>query len=569
MKFTIIHRTKKYKFLSMKYKLREPQQKVLEKIRENISKGNKKILIQACTGFGKTILSYEICRSSIEKGNRVLFTSHRIQLAGQTKDKFSSLNPSYLQGNSSGYNESSLLLVATLQTLINRGIQEPKIIIIDEVHYAYESKLVQSLFERFPNAIFIGLSATPVDDKGYLLEGFDSIIDDYQTEDLIKLGWLVPFKIYCPVNVNLESVPLKGNDYDNVELEKVVNKDDITNSIVENYIKYGEDRKFICFAINKKHATSLYASFTKNGITVEIIDADTTKEQRELYLSGYKYGPIKGLINIEILTAGFDEPTLSCVILACPTKAWKKYIQCCGRGIRLNGNTLEESVINGKSDCILIDCAGAVEEHGLPDARRKFIFGKKISRVIDRELNFDETTERKKEISVEKQVYLKRIGSLLDLYDGKVYKLESELQDDVNSYLEKTDFFWWRQNSGKMFKDGRWIHFASKSGLPDNTVFYKDTSFFFGVELKLLKGTLTDKQKQTLPEMTQRKVLFFIAESVFDVYKIIEFVERNIEISENSTIICNSIYELYDRQIELRTKLKIPLYDARATESTN
>jgi hypothetical protein len=276
-------------------------------------------------------------------------------------------------------------------------------------------------------------------------------------------------------------------------------------------------------------------------------------------LYDYKLGKLHGLINIEILTAGFDEPTLSCVILACPTKSWKKYIQCCGRGIRLNGDSYEKSVINGKPDCILLDCSGAVKEHGLPDTRRSFIFGTKISRVIDRELKLDDIEERKvsENLPVEKQVFLKRIGSLLDLYDGKVYKNEAELQEDVNSFLKKTDFFWWRQNSGKMFKDGRWIHFTSKAGLPDNTVFYRDSSLFFGLELKMPKGSLTTHQKETLPEMMQRGVLFFIAESVFDVYKIIEFVETHITDNEDKFILDKKIYNLFPREIELRKKLKL------------
>ena len=544
----------------MQIKLREPQVVVLNKIRSNIKEGHKRILVSAATGYGKTILAYEICRSSIANNNRVLFTSHRIQLAEQTRDKFKSLNPSFLQGNSDGYNEKSLLLVATLQTLINREIIEPRIIIIDEVHYAYESKLVQSLFEKFPNATFIGLSATPVDNRNYLLEGFDSIIDEFQTIDLIKLKWLVPFKCYAPFTPDLSNVKILGGEYKKDELEEAVNKPDVNKTIVENYIKYGEDRKFICFAVDKKHAFELNRTFINQGIKTNYITADTPESERLRILSALKSGSIQGLINIEILTAGFDEPTLGCVILACPTKSWKKYIQCAGRGIRLDGLSFEQSVLNGKSDCILLDCAGAIEEHGLPDDRKKFIFGTKITKVIDRELNLDadiKASEKISQLTEEKQIYLKRIGSLLDLYDGKIYHKEAELQEDVNSYLCKTPFFWWRQNSGKMFKDGRWVHFASKSGLPDNTVFYKDTSIYFGLELKLKTGRLTDKQKQTLPEMIQRKVLFFICESVFDVYRSIEHLESNITETDEEIIISRNIHEMPEWQKQLREKLKL------------
>ena len=548
------------------YKLREPQNIVYSKIREHAINKRRKILVSAPTGFGKTILSYQICKDAISKGNRVLFTSHRIQLAEQSRDKFIDLNPSFLQGDSEGFNEDYKLLVATLQTLINTDIKSPSVVLIDEVHYSFESNYIQTLFTRFPNAVFIGLSATPVNDKNFLLDGFDAIIDDYQTTDLIKLGWLVPFKVFSPMNINTENVKLSKTtgDYQEKSLEAEIIKEDINYSIVDNYIKLGEDRKFICFALNKKHCLALQIAFFDSGIITEIISADTSKKDRDLIFKRYESGVTKGLISIEILTAGFDDPTVSCVIMASPTKSWKKYIQCAGRGIRLLGNTIDESVKNGKSDCILLDCCGCVEEHGMPDDRKELVFGKKISRVIDRIMNLDTSNNNRnnisKTITEEKQVFLKRIGSLLDIYENKIYSKESELQEDVNNFLDKTGYFYWRQNSGKMFKDGNWVHFASKSGLPDNTVFYKNTSFFFGLELKMKYGKLTEHQKKTLPEMTQKKVLFFICESVFDVYLAIEHIENNIEFNSESLTIKNSMYELSEKQIKYREKLKLPLY---------
>ncbi len=546
------------------YELRPPQQDILSQIRKYALSGHRRILVSAATGIGKTILSYDICRTAKEKGSRVLFTAHRIQLAEQTFKKFSSLSPSFLQGDSDGYDHDNLVQVATLQTLINREIETPNIVIIDEVHYAYNSTLIQSLFDRFPDALFIGLSATPVGADDYLLEGFDSIIDTYQTADLIRLQWLVPFVCFSPIKIDLSQVKIKGEDYDEEDLEKTVNVPSVNKSIVENYKKHGEGRKFICFAVNKKHATELVEAFNTGGIPVGMIVAGTTQAQREHIFKKHEAGTIKGIINIEILTAGYDSPSISCVILACPTKAWKKYIQCCGRGIRLYGNSYLESMGNGKSDCILLDCASAISEHGLPDQRRVFKFRPKISRVVDRQLkideNDDEREEKIKRISVEKSIFLKKIGSLLDLYESKEYAKENELQDDVNKFLERTGYFWWRQNSGKAFIEGRWVHFASKAGLPDNAVFYKNTSFYFGLEVKLAKGKLTDKQKETLPEMTEMKVLYFIIENVFDVYTAIEHIETHTEITDQAFTISKEIYQLPQRQVELRSRLKLELY---------
>lgn len=521
--------------------LRPYQIDVYEKIISSIKDGNKRILVLAATGFGKTILAKYIAKNAIEKGNRVLFTNHRIALASQSYRVFSDLNAELLQGENKLKDPSAKFIVASLQTLIDTEIPEPKIIIIDECHYGYEGNLIQSLFSKFPDAYFIGLSATPVDNNDNLIEGFDSIISDYQTKDLIDIGMLTPFKCFAPLAINISKV--KATEFDEKEQMNVIEKENINKSVVDNYLEFGENRTFICFGVNKKHLVDLKKVFQDQNISVEIIDADTNDKERVKHFENLKNGNLKGLLSIEILTAGFDEPKVACVILAMATMQWKKYIQCAGRGIRLIGNSIDESTKNGKSDCILLDFGGNIERHGLPEERKVFKFGKKISRVIDKKLGLNEIVPKTK-ISVEKEVYLRKIGSTLDLYDGKKYKLESELQEDVNTFLKRTGFFWWRQNSGKAFIQGRWVHFASKNGLPDNAVFYRNTSFFFGLELKLPNGRLTVEQQKTLPEMLENKVLFFICESVYDVFLAIEHVEKHINLVDNILNINMNVYNL-------------------------
>ena len=535
------------------YNLRPFQQSLYDKIKENLSKGNTKILMVAATGAGKTAISHEIIKNANARNNTVVFTSHRIALAEQTKDKFKGLDVDFLQGSNKSFNPNYKCLVTTLQTLITTEIKLPKIIIIDEVHYGYNSKLIQNLFKRFPEAIVIGLSATPVDDNDCILQGFDCIIDDYQTEDLIKLGWLVPFNCMAPFTIDTKDLKTEA------ELEGVINKNDINQSIVNQYLLHGEDRKFICFANSKQHCEDLKNTFYPTKC--EIITADTKKADRDKYLTEFKNGALKGLISIEILTAGFDEPSLSCVILATKMSAWKKYVQCAGRGIRLYGNSFAESIANGKKDCLLLDFCGNIELHDLPDKRKEFKTALKFSKAIDKHLGLDlydkETNVKYESITIEKSVFLKKIASLLDLYDSKVYRLESELQEDVNNFLNKTNYFWWRQNSGKANMNGQWVHFASKNGLPDNTVFYKNTSLFFGLELKMPRGTLTTHQKQTLPEMQSKGVLFFICESVFDVFRAVCHIEKNVIFKDNFFIVKNDINIMPEWQTKLRLKLKL------------
>ena len=113
------------------YKLREPQQIVFDKIRQNLSKGNKRILLMASVGFGKTIIANEIIKNAINKNNSVVFTSHRIALAEQSRDKFIGIDVDFLQGSNKDFKQDYKCLITTLQTLIKTEIKTPKIIIID------------------------------------------------------------------------------------------------------------------------------------------------------------------------------------------------------------------------------------------------------------------------------------------------------------------------------------------------------------------------------------------------------------------------------------------------------
>ncbi len=120
--------------------------------------------------------------------------------------------------------------------------------------------------------------------------------------------------------------------------------------------------------------------------------------------------------------------------------------------------------------------------------------------------------------------------------------------------------FWYRQNSGRAHMNGRWVQFASKSGLPDCATFTRLGSVYIGIELKLPnKGYLTEHQKMTLPQMINSGLCIFLAESVADVHDIIEFVRGNVHEIENGFIVSNDIYNLPERQKILRAKFKLPL----------
>lgn len=540
-------------------KLRPIQQNTVNKIYYHAANGKKRILVMLPTGSGKTVIAKHLIDNCTKKGNRALFTVPRLNLIEQTAKYFDDY--SIIQGDDSRFDDTKLLQIAMIQTLANRDVSTPDLIIFDEIHYAFDGELIQSIFRKFPDAFFIGLSATPTDEKGYLLDGFDAIIDDVQLGDMIQQRWLAPIDVYSD-SVDLSSVRITDGEYNTDDVDNVVCRSEVVGTVYDNYMKHAAGLKFICFAASVKHGQLLTYYFKSKGVRCEFVSAETHVDIRNKYYSDMQAGRITGLINVEILTAGYDEPTIECCIMAVPTKSWRKYIQCVGRAVRLNGATYEESILNGKEKAILIDCGNLIAEHGMPTDRKKLIFKPKMSHVIDRELGISDDVDKRKDIILtkEKQLFLKKIGSLLDLYDGKVYAKENELQTDVNSFLKKTGWFWWRQNSGKAYISGRWVHFASKAGLPDNTLFFDFSSLFIGIELKLPKVSLTDHQKETIPEMLQKGVLVFFAESIFDVWLIIKHIEENTTKTDDGLFISNKIYERTERQMYFIRKFKLEKY---------
>lgn len=561
----------------------EHQKDTKQFIYENWTVGNKHVLIMLPTGAGKTILAKSIISDAIKKKYKTLTTSHRRILVEQIYTEFYKFGSSVVMGRDKRYNKDALLQIGSLHTIKNRELDYPNIIVIDEVHWGYKTDLLKSVFKRFGNSYIIGLSATPIDDFGYLLDGFDAYFDKYQMKDLQKLKYSVPFVVYSPVKIDLSSVRVgSDNEYIQSELEEVMIREYLLNTVVENYIKFGENRKFLAFATTQKHAKLLQDAFISSKIKTGYIDSNTPDKERKTILSDLKSGIIRGVVNIDILTTGFDEPSVSCLIAAAPRMRLKTYIQEVGRGSR---------IFEGKKDCIYIDCANNVETHGMPDERREFKFKPAVSRVVDRKLGIEsDISERNaviSDISSEKYVFLKKIGKLLDIYDGREYKLEKELQSDVNKYLEKTDLFWYRQNSGvaqysyalrkellefkrynpvdvsqvekfiNFINKGaqRFVRFTSKSGLADVSCFMG--SLYFAIELKLPTGKLTDHQKVTFPEMVKDKVLLFFAESVIDVYDIIVWVEKH----WNGSVLNDEVYRLYEKQIEYYKKHKLKTYD--------
>jgi superfamily II DNA or RNA helicase len=343
--------------------LRDYQLAAVDDIERAIAAG-RNVLFQLATGAGKTVIAAKVAENaSVARSERVLIFTHRREILNQTSRKlsFGNLDHGLIKAGLN-VNLDYPIQVASIQTFWARCMRTKKIplpqadlIIIDEAHHVRASTWARIL-DAYPNARRLGLTATPCrsDGKG-LGNYFDVLIEGPPVAELTP-QWLVPVIYYAPTNPNLKGVKIRAGDYQITALSKRVNRPDLIGDIVSHWFKFGEGRKTIVFAVDVPHSTSIKDEFVKAGVKAEHLDAHTPKSDRDNILDRLSSGETQVVVNVGIISEGFDCPAASCIILARPTRQLGLYRQMAGRGLRPAAE---------KSSLILIDHSGAVFKHGL------------------------------------------------------------------------------------------------------------------------------------------------------------------------------------------------------------
>ena len=350
------------------------------------------------------------------------------------------------------------------------------------------------------------------------------------------------------VQPKLEDVAVSNGDYNQKKASEVVREEKILANTMSEWKKYGGEKKTLVFASDIKHSEVLKNEFKRLGYESDVVHSKKNDKQIEKAYKDFNEDKVQVLINVDMATFGFDEPSIECLLFARPIKSLRLYKQMVGRGLR---------TFKGKDRCLMIDCANVVLDNGYPTDEIPFIKKPVITKTVDRMLNLERETsgEVTKEISKERIDYLTKVGSLFDLYNQKVYKKEADFQDDVRTFLKTLGFFVWRQNSGTMYKDGRWIHFTDRKGLPDITVIYNGV--YIGLELKMKTGAFTKHQKETIPLMVGAGCNVFVVDNFEELFNITESMKNNIINTEDGVLVRSKFFELSDSQKKYRRKLGI------------
>ena len=201
---------------------------------------------------------------------------------------------------------------------------------------------------------FIGLSATPWA-RG-LGKYYDDLIVAATTADLVRDGFLAPFIVYAPSNPDLSSVSTVAGDFKEDELSDAMDRPSITGDIVDEWFRRGEDRPTLAFCVDRKHARHVHERFEEVGVRSEYMDGETPREERRPIFDRFRAGETRIIVNVGVLVAGVDLPTVSCLIDARPTKSRMRYVQVIGRGLR---------TAEGKRNLIVHDHAGNALRLGL------------------------------------------------------------------------------------------------------------------------------------------------------------------------------------------------------------
>jgi superfamily II DNA or RNA helicase len=326
------------------------------------------------TGAGKTITAATIVKSAAEKANTVWWLTHRRELISQASDTFNRLEipHSTIQ---SGYvsDAHSLVQVASIQTIVRRleTLPPPEIICFDESHHISPGGQWAQIYDAFPNAKKIGLTATPwrLDGSG-LGHFYDSMVIGPSMADLIKDGALTPYKMYAPSLPDLSGVKSIGGDFVKGALAKAMNKPKLVGDAIDHYLALCPGKRAIVFAAGIDNSKDIASQFRQSGIPAEHVDGSMSGQERDAAVARFASGETLILSNDSLFGEGFDVPAIEAVILLRPTQSLSLYLQMVGRGLR---PALD------KPHAVILDHAGNSRNkedggmgHGLPDDDREW-----------------------------------------------------------------------------------------------------------------------------------------------------------------------------------------------------
>lgn len=355
--------------------LRPRQTQLVERMLAALGQHGNTLAV-APTGSGKSLmLSAVIGRVLTEPDAKACILAHRTELTGQNRAKFMRVNPTLATSVFDAVDKSwsGNATFAMVQTLSRGGNldQMPTLdlLVIDEAHHATSPSyraVIERAQQRNPKLLLAGLTATPNRGDGTgLREVFSNVADQITLGEMIAAGHLVPprtFVIDVGAQEALGQVRRTAIDFDMDAVAAILNKALITESVIANWKDKAAGRKTIIFCSTVAHADAVTQAFNAAGVPAGLIHGELVDAERKARLAAFETGDVQVLVNVAVLTEGYDYTPTSCVVLLRPSSYKSTLIQMVGRGLR----TVDPEEFPGvvKTNCVVLDFGTATLMHG-------------------------------------------------------------------------------------------------------------------------------------------------------------------------------------------------------------
>lgn len=352
----------------MNYKLRPYQQEAKNLTYQAIKEGDTRIINWITTGGGKGLLMPDYAQDALSRNKRVLVVMRRRDLIFQTKEnfeKYRNIKASIIMGQEKGYDKENPVQICSIDTIRNKikkddyqYLSEFETIQVDEAHDT-TSNSYQNLFEFLGDKIYLGFTATPFAVGNKPLLFWQKAIKPINPSELRDQGFLVPCRFFRPKPIDTTGIKKQNGDYSTKELYELVTDLKIIGDAIDGYKKYGQDKTFLGFCVNKAHSKLMAHAFSDNGIPAIHIDESHNKNEREQARKDLISGKIKGVFNVNIFSTGWDCPPIEVMIGLRPTLSEILAIQQWGRVLRTSKET-------NKEYAIILDHANNCSRFGFP-----------------------------------------------------------------------------------------------------------------------------------------------------------------------------------------------------------
>ena len=346
--------------------LRDYQIEICERVKEAFAR-HRSVMVQMPTGTGKTLVLAELVNEELrmksEEGGcaKVMIVAHRMELVEQIQQALLRVMDVF---------EIEVHSIQWLSRNIEKVKERPGVVIVDEAHHAL-AKTYKMMWEAWPDAKFLGLTATPwrMSGEGFT-DLFEVLVQSWSVKRFIADGWLCAYDYYAvrpdsDDQRRIDSLTKRGTDgdYQTKEMREKLDDAPCIERLFETYKHHAEGMKGIVYAIDIEHAEHIAEYYKQQGVAAYAISSKTPINERKRLIEAFRSCDclIQVLVSVDLFSEGFDCPDVEFIQMARPTLSLAKYLQMVGRGLRAH---------QGKECCTIIDNVGLYRAFGLPSADR-------------------------------------------------------------------------------------------------------------------------------------------------------------------------------------------------------